>query len=938
MRDSIRDPGSVRRSGNNDEGPGIGKLPPVTLPPGTRLGPYEILTHAGSGGMGDVYKARDTRLDRTVALKVLPPQFAANPDLRARFEREARAVSSLDHPNICVLHDVGREGDVDFLVMQYLEGETLAHRLARGPLPLRETLRIGIEIASALDRAHRAGILHRDLKPGNVMLTKSGAKLLDFGLAKHAVSAESGAQTIPATVTSPLTGQGTILGTLLYMSPEQLEAREVDARSDIFSFGAMLYEMVTGVRPFEGKSQASIIAAVLEREPPSIAERAPLTPPALDRVVRKCLAKDPDHRWQSARDLGDELSWIAQGSGIQATPSVGVQQTRRRLTMFRVALVTLAVVALALTAVALWRALRQPPASVIARRLSLTLPDGLSFDTAGFAVGFAVSPDGKVMALVARSVTRDAGGGPIAGPRRIYLHRVDSDTVEPIPGTNDALAPFFSPDGLWIGYFTPRALMKVSVLGGTPVHVTDTPPVTRGGTWGPGGTIVFAPTQSSSLFKVPADGTAPPVQVSTASEAQLFPEFLPGGRYVLFTRRRGTSRNLDAADLIIHDMQTGDERVVVAGGHHGRYSPTGHIVFARGTALLAVPFDLQKREAAGTPLPIVDGIAVDPRTGVLAFAVAPDGTLYTMRGGFSNRPTSVVWTDRSGKPLGAPLASGRNFMGPALSPDGRRATLTSLTTEGDSDIYMLDVGGRSMARFSNDPADDFASTWTPDGGSVIYTSSAIGQLPKLFSRPADGSGAVARVVEMDGPQFAGSVSSSGILAFTGFGEKGATKGDIYTVALTGDRTPRPFVSSTAEEFGPEFSPDGKWIAYVLTEEGSRDVYVAPYPGPGPKRKISNGGGLSPAWCRSCGELYYQTTAGMMAVTVGKDGFGQPRVLFSTDPFRTGGREDGPRHYDVAPDGRRFLMIREDAGETRSVRLDVIIDWVSRLTERARPGS
>ena len=906
----------------------------MTLNPGTRLGPYEIVSHAGSGGMGDVYKARDTRLNRTVAIKVLPRQLAANPDFRARFEREARAVSSLDHPNICVLHDVGHtdstggEQGVEYLVMQFLEGETLAKRISRGPLPLAETLRISTEIASALDKAHRAGILHRDLKPGNVMLTKTGSKLLDFGLAKYSPVAEAAAHTIPATATSPLTGKGTILGTLLYMSPEQLEGRELDARSDIFSFGAMLYEMLTGVRPFGGQSQASVIAAILDREPESLAALAPTTPPTLDRVVRKCLAKDPDRRWQSAGDLCDELSWIAQESGARpaVVPARGPSPARSWIAP--VVGILLALTALTVAGVSAWRRLQSPP-PVVGRYL--TIVPGVAQLTRG---GIAVSPDGKYLAYLG-TVSEAAVTGP-AAPRRIYLQRSDAESATAIAGTEGASSPFFSPDGLWIGYFIETGLMKVSVLGGAPIKISDAPPVNRGGTWGPDDTILFAPTQSNVLHRVSASGGGfGPVTKST--QAQIWPELLPGGKTVLFTRRQGPSRNPENSDLALLDLASGADRTVVQGGAYGRYSPTGHILFMRGDALHAVPFDLKTLQTIGSPLPIVDNIAIDTATGAAQYAVAPDGTLYVVRGAFAASNVSAVWVDRSGKQVGRPLASASRLSGTRLSPDGRRALLTGPTTQGDMDIYMVDVASGSMVRFSGDAADDFNAIWTLDAKSVIYTSFAVARLPTLVSKPGDGTGKAEALVKLNGPQFTGSVSSAGVLAFTTFVAM-ATRADVYTVALTGeDRTPRPFLYTSADEFGPEFSPDGKWLAYVSTESGVRDVYVVPYPGPGPPRKISSGG-ASPVWCRTCDELFYQSAAGVMAVAVKAGAFGTPRLLFEAQSFHRASREDGPRQYDVTADGQRFLMLRDDVlNPTSTARLDVIIDWPARLRQRAESG-
>jgi serine/threonine-protein kinase len=741
---------------------------------------------------------------------------------------------------------------------------------------------------------------------------------------------DSGAQTIPATATSPLTGRGAILGTLLYMSPEQLEARDVDARSDIFSFGAMLYEMVTGVRPFAGQSQATIIAAILEREPAPIAESAPLTPPALDRVVRKCLAKDPDRRWQSAGDLCDELSWIAQGSGAQlATGStVGVRRPRRWIPA--AAIGALAIALMTVLVLTLFRQRESSPRVV--RHLSLAMPDGVRLAPGGIAL----SSDGRSIAYVAEPVSH---AGISQGPERVYLRRFDSDSATALPGTEGAAAPFFSPDGLWIGYFTERALMKISVLGGGPVKVTDVPPVSRGGTWAPDDTIIYSPSQSAALLRVTASGVPKPA-VKDSPDAQLFPQVLPGGADVLFTRRRGTSSDLENADVVIQSLATGEEHLLAQGGAYGRYA-SGHLVFVRGGSLVAVPFDPVKREVKGTPLPIVDNVALVPTSGGAPFAVADDGTLVVARGSLGDTMSSAVWVDRTGKPLGPPLVSGRRLFTARLSPDQRRALFSDMTREGDSDIFMCDLARASLVRFSGDPADDFSATWTPDGKRVLYTSFAAGQLPLLVARSADGSGTAERVLdENHAPQFVGSVSADGVLAFTTGPKHGKGRSDIHVVPA-GERRSKPFLSDGAEEFGPEFSPDGRWIAYVSTEGGPADVYVVPYPGPGPKRRLSSAGGAAPAWCASCGELFYQSPAGMMAVsfTAGAESqFGQPHLLFPNGSFIAMGREDGPRHYSVTQDGKRFLMLRRESADTAaSIAIDVILDWVTGLTQRTKTG-
>ena len=896
----------------------------MSLAPGTRLGSYEIVSAVGAGGMGEVYKARDTRLDRAVAIKVLPPHVLDDPGARARFEREARAAAALDHPNICALYDIGRDGGVEYLVLQYLDGETLAARLRRGPLPIAEALRHAAEIAGALDKAHRAGIVHRDIKPGNVMLAKAAgrdtsAMLLDFGLAKSVVLDATGpAGETGVTATSPLTGRGAIVGTMPYMSPEQLEGRELDLRSDIFSFGALLYEMITGRRAFDGVSEASIIGAILERDPPAI--ESSMAPPALDRVVRRCLAKDRERRWQSAADLADELSWIAHSSGVQHPVRAA---SRSRAPLYGVsALVSIAALGLAGLGWVLGRDTKAGPPAGVARQLAIVLPDRL-LATRG---GIAVAPDGRTIVFVG------APAGPtedtLGGPRQLYVRRFNASEATPIPGTAGARTPFFSPDGQSVGYFTNAAIMKVSLRGGPPARVADCPPVTRGGAWLADDTIVVSPTQTSGLVRVSQDGKSTvltTVDTARGERAHLWPSLLPGGAHILFTIQRGTTADVDTSDIAVLDVATGERRVVYQGGNFARYSPTGHLLFVRGGTLTAIPFDPVSRTTTGTPVPIAERVAVDFTFGGAHYAVAPDGTVALLRGSFPERRTSGVWVT-NGKPSPAAGITGR---APRISPDGARALFDVRSPDGDYEVYVADLVRGSAVRFSSDPQDDFSAIWTPDGRRAIWTALAPGRWPFLVMRATDGSGGIEPVFPAaEVAQFAGSVSPSNVLAYTQADAKGGR--DIWVASLDGDRKPRPFLASSAYEFGPEFSPDGNWIAYVSRESGAPDIYVTPYPGPGGTRRVTSGGGTSPAWGRDGATLYYQSGDGLMAVSVtgGSDiQFGAPRTLFR-GAYVADSSDDGPRSYDVAPDGKRFLMFVRDVTSVPPPVFQVLIDWVA----------
>ena len=569
----------------------------MTLPAGMRLGPYEIGSPLGAGGMGEVYRARDTRLDRTVAVKVLPAHLAQDPDRRLRFEREARAASALNHPHICTIHDVGHQDGIDYLVMEHLEGETLADRLEKGALPQEQALRIGAQLADALDRAHRAGIVHRDLKPGNVMLTKTGAKLLDFGLARIAEPAgiaSGGLSTFP-TQTKPLTEAGSWLGTFQYMAPEQLEGKEADARTDIFALGSVLYEMLTGRRAFAGKSRASLIAAILEKEPESISAIQPMTPLALDRLVRKCLAKDPDGRWQAAADVADELKWIGDGGSAGAPPKT----SSRRLP----ASILLATGCLLLGGLAgglLARRPARPPATeVFPQRFSVNLPQGMALSTGPDGGGvMALSPDGHHLAFT----------GYTAGGSQIYLRSLGDVEARPVPHTQGATNPFFSPDGQWLGFIAERKLRKIPIRGGQPVTIYDAPDA-RGASWGDDGTILFVPTLFAGVSRVGADGSGPRVVTKpdpkTTPGGERWPQMLPGGKAALVSPVR--SWRDEGRDIAAVSLATGESKVVVKGAFYPRYVD-GILFYARGGSILASAFDVGRLAVVGPEVTVLEDV------------------------------------------------------------------------------------------------------------------------------------------------------------------------------------------------------------------------------------------------------------------------------------------------------------------------------------------
>jgi Tol biopolymer transport system component len=889
--------------------------------PGRRLGPYEILSAIGAGGMGEVYKARDTRLDRIVAIKVLPTQFADRSELRERFEREARTIAGLNHPHICTLHDIGQQDGTDYLVMEYLEGETVAQRLAKGPLPLEQVFQFAIEIADALDKAHRKGVTHRDLKPGNIMLTKSGTKLLDFGLAKlkqEVAPANVQLSELP-TASDPLTGHGTIVGTLQYMAPEQLEGKEVDARTDIFAFGALVYEMATRKRAFEGKSQASVISAIMSSEPVPIASLQPMTPPALDRAVKRCLAKEMDERWQSANDLTNELKWIAEGgSQVILAPVAakkGIHLLGRRGLVVGVGVLLVFAVVIGL---AVWN-LKPSPSPPPVSRLVINLPQGQQLAGLELSPGLAISPDGAQLAYIARQ----------GGTQQLYLRPMDSLDARAIPGTEGAIEPFFSPDGQWVGFFAGGKLKKVSASGGAALTLGDAA-VPRGASWASQGSIIFTPSTGSVLLQVPdAGGSAQPLtRLEKGENSHRWPELLPGGKALLFAA--GTTGNWTNAQVAVQSISTGKRQNLIQAGMYPRYAPSRHLVYAQGGNLLAVPFDPQRLEVTGTAVIVVEGVSQSP-AGAAQYDISATGSLVYAAGGVQSGQSRPVWVKRDGaeQPLTAPA---RVYISPRLSSNGQRIAVG--IQEQGTRVWLYDLSRETPTRLTFEGETNSAPVWTPDGKRIAFQSNREGQF-NLFLQLSDGSGGLERLTTSEDLQAPSSWSPDGqLLAF--IGGTPATGADIWVLRV-GDRSAQPFLRTPFNEAAPRFSPDGRWLAYISNESRRYEIYVQAYPGPGGKRQISIGGGTEPVWNPNGRELFYRSGAKMMAVDIATQaGFaaGNPRMLFEGLYQATAATS---ANYDVSPDGQRFLMLKPIEQEHAPTQINVVLNWFEELKQKVPSG-
>ena len=899
----------------------------AALPSGARLGPYEILAPLGAGGMGEVYRARDTRLGRAVAIKLLNDALSGDAISRERFEREARSIAALTHPHICTVHDVGDHEGRAFFVMELLEGQTLAARLARtkGGLPLDETLSLATQVAEALAFAHRHHITHRDIKPANIMLTPTGAKLLDFGLAQ--LRDRDGATGQRRTETS-LTGPLGVIGTLAYMSPEQLDGR-ADERSDIFAFGAVLFEMLTGRKAFDGATASTVIGAVVHSDPPAVSSLRPDVTASLDRVVRRCLAKDPDARWQSTVDLVDELKWIVSHPMPGVAPIAAPVGRVRPLSVL-VATVSMALIA-ALIAWAPWRA-APIPLSLLETRSEIVTP------ATDDPTSFALSPDGRQIVFVASR-----------GASRLWLRSLAATTAHPLAGTEGAASPFWSPDSRAIGFFAEGALKRLELGGGAPQRLAPAP-APRGGTWGANGVIVFAPTTAGPLMRVAASGgDAVAVTMGGRTLAgHRWPHMLPDGRRFLFL---GLDRP-DTAGIYLGSLNgsaptrltpadstgvylrsgPGPADLSAANAKVEAFREGGWLLWVRGGTLVARRLDVEQATLTGDPVTLAEGVAVDDflRSGV---SVATTGLVAYRTGATTQR--QLILVDRSGSALGTVgNLDNNNLRNPRVSPDGRRVAVNR-TVQGNTDIWLLD--GARMSRVTSGAAFDQAHIWSPDGARMVFETNRAGPFD-LYQTSMGGAGAEEVVVASNQNKVPSSWSADGrFLLYTSADP--STSGDLWVVPMTGDRTPWVFLKTPFNEAWGAFSPDGRWVAYESNESGPVQIYVRPFvppsrdassftfgtadkptgatgtaAGPGPaggQWQVSTAGGVFPVWRPDGKELYYLNPGGeMMAATITATGStlapGAPVVLFPTRILGGGANSRLGRSYDVAPDGR-FLI-------------------------------
>jgi len=885
----------------------------MLLSTGTKLGPYEITGAIGAGGMGEVYQAHDTKLGRDVAIKILPEAFAHDPERLSRFQREAKMLASLNHPNIATIHGLEQSNGTNYLVMELVSGETLSERVKRdGAVPIEEALAICKQIAEALEAAHEKGIIHRDLKPANVKVTPEGkVKVLDFGLAKaFAGDTASSNPSESPTLSVAATMKGVILGTAAYMSPEQARGKAVDKRTDIWAFGCVFYELLTGKQAFQGETVTEILAAVLKGEPEWQALHTN-TPIKIRDLLRRCLQKDVNKR---CRDAGDVRIEIEEALAVPATaeataPTKGIRALGRRALILSLGALLLGA---AIAGLAIWNLKPAPPSPPRpVTRTVITLPPGDQL--AGLdSPAMALSPDGSQLAYVARR----------GGRQQIYLRALDNLEARPIAGTEGAIGPFFSPDGQWLGFFAAGKLKKISVSGGAALNLGDAPNP-QGASWGSQSMIAFAATNVSVLQLVSdAGGTPQPLtRLEKGDGLDFWPEFLPGSKAVLFA-----AGNLASTTVAVYSIGNGQRRDLIPGATHPQYALSGQLVYAQQGTLMAVPFDPQRLTVTGAAVPVVEGVLESSALTAPQYGISSAGSLVYIPGVQGSR--RLLWVGRNGaeQPLTVPAHA---YDSPRISPDGRKIAVSI-----DGQIWLYDLSRDTLTRLTFAGNTNNRPVWTPDGKRVAFYSNKEGQL-NLFWQLADGSGGLERLIASENLNVPLSFSPDGqLLAFNDLNP--TTQTDIWVLRLN-DRKAQPFLRTPFTEGAARFSPDGHWLAYISDESGRFEVYVQPYPGPGGKWQISTEGGGEPVWNPNGRELFYRSGNKMMAAEVTTQpsfAVGKPRVLFMGEYVLA---SVPVANYDVSPDGQRFLMVKPSEQAASLSQIVVVQNWFEELKQKVPTG-
>jgi serine/threonine protein kinase len=894
----------------------------MALAAGAKLGPYEVLSPLGAGGMGEVYRARDTRLERTVAIKVLPSHLSSDPELKQRMEREARAISALQHPNICTLYDIGSQNGVDFLVMEYLEGQTLAGRLEKGPLPIEQVLKIGTEIAQALGKAHMQGIIHRDLKPANIMLTRAGAKLMDFGLAKPELTLNTPTGPLtPSTPTmnlasltsaaSPLTQKGSVVGTFQYMSPEVLQGADADARSDIFAFGCVLYEMVTGRRAFEGKSQLSVLTAILEKEPEPISVVQPLAPPMLERIICGCLAKDPADRFQSAHDVAMDLIWMADST--IGKPAERSARSKRSWAAWLAA--SLALILLAGLAGYRWARSSEEPLSIHAE---LPSPDKFALDATGDSGGMPVlSPQGDKIAFVAHS----------ADMKTLWIRTLSSDLAQSLEGTQGAAHPFWSPDGRFVGFFANGKLMKIAASGGPTTILADAPN-SRGGSWSANDVIVFAPDYLGGLAKVSAQGgpVAPATVIDkTKHSTHRWPWFMPDGKHFIFLATSHTGGDPKLNGIYFGSVDSTDIREIVPAESAAQYA-SGYLLYRANTALVAQPFNPRSGTLSGSGTPLVNNLRDDVGVWRSIFAVSQNGVLIYQGGSGATAKSRLVWLDRTGKTLADYEPFDSTIIDVRLSPDNKRVAFAS-----GNGIWTIDLERKTKNRITFDQGVIGQPSWSPDGKTLVFSAQITqgGGNVELRSKASDGSGPETTLLSTaDNYHYPGLSPDGKYITFMwGEGEKTVS---LWIAPVAGDVKPVAIVrppSVQSNLYSYRISPDGHWLAYVSDESGQQEIYLTTFPDAKGKWKVSANSGAYPAWSANGKELFFvDLNSYFFVCPVTPKGseieVGTAQRLFHANTPGIG------ISFDASADGKRFLVNQSE--DEAQAPLKLVTDWPAEL--------